>query len=103
MKHRAELFRYVGLDVTTDTLTGHYELDGRAFEETVTFDGVGPLTSPNSGTCSLGSPITRRAPHIESTSARPRLVRKDESSSRRRSLTASANSRTAIRSTSMTY
>ena len=46
MKHRAELFRYVGLDVTTDTLTGHYELDGRAFEETVTFEGIGPLTTP---------------------------------------------------------
>jgi len=30
VKQRAELFRYVGLDVTSDTLTGFYELDGRA-------------------------------------------------------------------------
>lgn len=46
MKVRAELFRYVGLDVTADTLTGTYELDGRAFVETVTFDGVKSLEAP---------------------------------------------------------
>jgi hypothetical protein len=43
---RAELFSYVGLDVTEDSLVGHYELDGRAFREVVTFEGVGPLTEP---------------------------------------------------------
>jgi hypothetical protein len=46
MKYRAEVFRYVGLDVTSDTLTGNYELDGRPFQETVTFEGIGPLTTP---------------------------------------------------------
>ena len=43
MKQRAELFRYVALDVTTDSLTGHYELDDRPFVETVTFEGVDSL------------------------------------------------------------
>jgi hypothetical protein len=43
---RGELFRYVDLDVGSDTLTGTYELDGRAFVESVTFEGVGPLTTP---------------------------------------------------------
>jgi len=43
---RAELFSYVGLDVGADSLVAHYELDGRAFSEVVTFDGVGPLTTP---------------------------------------------------------
>jgi hypothetical protein len=43
---RAELFTYVGLDVGERTLVGHYELDGRAFSETATFDDVGPLTTP---------------------------------------------------------
>lgn len=47
-KTRAELFRYVGLDVTGDTLIGHYELDGRAFVETVTFEGVKALDAPAS-------------------------------------------------------
>jgi hypothetical protein len=46
MQRRAELFRYVGLDVTDTTLTGRYELDGRAFVETVTFDGVDALDAP---------------------------------------------------------
>lgn len=46
MKERATLFRYVGLEVSDDTLTGHYELDGRDFEESVAFEGVGPLTRP---------------------------------------------------------
>jgi hypothetical protein len=46
MKQRAELFRYVALEVTPDSLTGHYELDGRAFVETVTFDGLNSLESP---------------------------------------------------------
>ena len=46
MKVRAELFRYVSLDVTTDTLTGVYELDGRTFVETVTFEGVTSLDAP---------------------------------------------------------
>jgi hypothetical protein len=46
VKQRAELFRYVGLDVTSDTLTGHYDLDGRAFVETVTFEAVKSLEAP---------------------------------------------------------
>lgn len=46
MKTRAELFRYAGLEVTDDSLTGHYELDGRPFSETVTFEGVGSLATP---------------------------------------------------------
>jgi hypothetical protein len=48
MKTRAELFRYVGLDVGDTTLTGHYELDGRPFVETVTFEGVRSLDAPAS-------------------------------------------------------
>jgi hypothetical protein len=43
---RAELFRYVALEVTDDTLTATYDLDGRTFVESVTFEGVGPLTAP---------------------------------------------------------
>jgi hypothetical protein len=46
VKQRAELFRYVALDVTSDTLTGLYELDGRTFVETVTFEGVKSLEAP---------------------------------------------------------
>ena len=46
MKERATLFRYVGLEISDDTLIGHYDLDGRDFEESVTFDNVGPLTRP---------------------------------------------------------
>lgn len=48
MKTRADLFRYVGLDVADTTLTAHYELDGRRFVETVTFDGVRALNAPAS-------------------------------------------------------
>ncbi|MGC8511118.1 MAG: hypothetical protein ACP5PB_09655 [Acidimicrobiales bacterium] len=44
---RARRFTYVGLDVTDDTLTGHFDLDGRAFHETVVFEGAGSLrTAP---------------------------------------------------------
>jgi len=46
VKRRAELFRYVGLDVTSDTLTGTYELDEWTFCETVTFEGVKSLEAP---------------------------------------------------------
>ena len=46
MRERAELFRYVGLDVSADTLTGTYELDGRTFVESVTFEGVKSLEAP---------------------------------------------------------
>ncbi|MHB1251644.1 MAG: hypothetical protein ACYC0I_05885 [Acidimicrobiales bacterium] len=46
MKERASVFRYVGLEVSDDTLVGHYELDGRHFNESVTFEGVGGLTRP---------------------------------------------------------
>ena len=47
MKKRAELFRYVGLDVTDDSLIGHYRLDSYSFTESVTFEGVGTLNSPS--------------------------------------------------------
>jgi hypothetical protein len=47
LKKRAELFRYVGLDVTDDSLIGHYRLDSYSFTETVTFEGVGTLNSPS--------------------------------------------------------
>ncbi len=43
MTRRARRFSYVGLDVTDDTLTGHYDLDGRSFRETVVFEGTGSL------------------------------------------------------------
>ena len=46
MRSRAQVFRYVGLDVSHETVHGHYELDGRRFSEVVTFEGVGPLTTP---------------------------------------------------------
>jgi hypothetical protein len=46
VKRRAELFSYVGLDVTSDTLTGFYDLDGRSFVETITFEGVKSLEAP---------------------------------------------------------
>lgn len=46
MKTRAELFSYAGLDVSADSLRGHYELDGRHFSEVVIFEGVGPLSTP---------------------------------------------------------
>jgi hypothetical protein len=46
MKTRAELFSYAGLDVSADSLRGHYHLDGRPFSEVVTFEGAGPLSTP---------------------------------------------------------
>ncbi len=45
MKKRAEHFRYVGLDVTDNSLIGQYRLDNYSFTETVTFEGVGTLNS----------------------------------------------------------
>lgn len=48
MSARGELFTYVGLDVADTSLTAHFELDGRAFREVATFEGVGPLTTPAS-------------------------------------------------------
>jgi hypothetical protein len=47
LKQRAELFRYVALDVTETTLKGTFELDGRIFVESVTFEGVASLKSPS--------------------------------------------------------
>ena len=44
--NRAEVFHYVGLDVESDRLRGHYELDGRHFAEEVVFDEVGDLRRP---------------------------------------------------------
>jgi len=46
MRRRAELFRYVGFEVDSNTLRAHYDLDGTSFEETVTFEGVGRLDRP---------------------------------------------------------
>jgi hypothetical protein len=46
MMKRAELFSYVSLDVTADTLTATYDLDGLCFIETIQFEGVGPLDAP---------------------------------------------------------
>jgi hypothetical protein len=43
---RAELFRYVALEVTETTLKGTFELDGRTFVESVTFEGVATLDTP---------------------------------------------------------
>jgi hypothetical protein len=43
---RAELFRYVTLDIDASSLRGTYELDGRRFVETVVFEGVGTLETP---------------------------------------------------------
>jgi hypothetical protein len=44
--NRAELFRYVRLEVSDDTLSGHYELDGRRFREDVVFESVASLRAP---------------------------------------------------------
>jgi hypothetical protein len=38
--NRAELFRYVNLEVSDASLIGHYELDGRHFSEEVSFENV---------------------------------------------------------------
>ena len=46
LQQRGELFRYVDLEVTDSSLRGTYELDGRRFHETVSFEGVGSLTTP---------------------------------------------------------
>jgi UDP-N-acetyl-alpha-D-muramoyl-L-alanyl-L-glutamate epimerase len=43
---RAEIFRYVGLEIEGSTLRATYELDGRPFEEIVTFEGVETLEIP---------------------------------------------------------
>jgi hypothetical protein len=45
-KQRAEVFRYVALEITKNTLRGTYELDDRTFVETVTFEGVDTLVAP---------------------------------------------------------
>jgi hypothetical protein len=42
-KRRAELFRYVALEVSETTLKGTFELDGKTFVESVTFEGVASL------------------------------------------------------------
>jgi hypothetical protein len=44
-KERADLFRYVGLEIDDDTLRATYQLDGLTFFEHVTFEGL-DLTSP---------------------------------------------------------
>ncbi len=45
-KQRSRLFRYVGVEVSDTALRATYELDGRRFEESVEFEGVGGLSSP---------------------------------------------------------
>jgi hypothetical protein len=44
-KTRAELFRYVRLEVSVDSLRATFELDDQEFVELVTFDGVDALNS----------------------------------------------------------
>jgi len=46
MKHRATRFHYLELEVGSDALRGHYELDGRRFVEEVHFEGDVDLRSP---------------------------------------------------------
>lgn len=46
MKHRASRFHYLELEVRSDALRGHYELDGRHFVEEVHFEGDVELQSP---------------------------------------------------------
>jgi UDP-N-acetyl-alpha-D-muramoyl-L-alanyl-L-glutamate epimerase len=43
---RADLFRYVNLEIDESSLRGTYELDGRVFAETVVFEGIGTLDTP---------------------------------------------------------
>jgi hypothetical protein len=43
---RADLFRYVSLEIDDSSLRATYELDGRPFVETVVFEGVGTLDTP---------------------------------------------------------
>ena len=43
MTRRARRFTYAGLDITDDAITGHFDLDGRAFRETVVLEGAGSL------------------------------------------------------------
>jgi hypothetical protein len=43
---RADLFRYVDLEIDGSSLRATYELDGRKFVETVDFEGVGSLETP---------------------------------------------------------
>ncbi|MFY9782819.1 MAG: hypothetical protein WAK12_04720 [Acidimicrobiales bacterium] len=45
-RKRAELFRYVHLDIEKSTLRATYELDRRTFVETVTFEGIDSLDIP---------------------------------------------------------
>jgi hypothetical protein len=43
---RAELFRYLDVEVEGTRVRATYELDGRSFSETVDFDGVNDLEAP---------------------------------------------------------
>ena len=43
---RADLFRYVSLEIDELSLRGTYELDGRSFVETVAFEGLENLDAP---------------------------------------------------------
>jgi hypothetical protein len=46
MRHRATRFHYLELEVRSNALRGHYELDGRRFVEEVDFEGELDLRSP---------------------------------------------------------
>ncbi len=46
VKQRADVFSYLSLDVSSDTLEATYALDDRRFVETVTFEGVPSLDRP---------------------------------------------------------
>ena len=46
VRDRAQVFRYVGLDVTPTALVGHYQLDDLDFTERVDFEGVDSLETP---------------------------------------------------------
>jgi len=104
VKQRAELFRYVGLDVTSDTLTGFYELDGRGFVETVTFEGVKSLEAPAVVALAqlwylvAGLSYYKAGPLAVLMSGRRRSALTDDDSSRPRSLTDWASSRIVISS-----
>ena len=88
---RARLFRYAGLDVDADRLTGRYELDGRTFAESVTIRGrrrrsttPAPARWPDSGTSSPACRTTRSARRGASTSpTRPSGAQAARSSPRR--------------------
>ena len=100
MSPARRLFRYAGLEVDADRLTGRYELDGRAFAEASTFEGVAELRETGGGALAqlwylvAGLSYYKAAQRGVSTSATPRGGR-GVASSRRRWSMVWASSRTA--------